>query len=403
VISAEAMRVAIDALRANKFRSALTMLGVVIGVSSIILLVSIGEGAKTYITKQFMDLGTNVLIVLPGKQKASGGPITGLSTTYPLTYEDMIAVKRRVTAVKEVAPFIMGTGPVKFGNRKRSTTVIGTTWDFQGVRNLHVEVGSFIPKRAGDGKPRERVAVLGQKVKDELFGDRNPLGSYVRINEARFRVIGIMERKGRSLGFDIDDLVFIPVGAAEKLFNTEALFEILVTARAASLIPQATADIERVIKNRHHDTLDFSVIDQAEMIETFGTILSTLTYVLAGIAAISLLVGGIGIMNIMLISVSERTREIGIRKAIGAKRRDILAQFLTESATISLLGGVIGLSLGAGGGALVHWLVPALPVTVSLWSITMAVGFSLAVGIFFGVYPARRAAALDPIVALRYE
>ena len=222
MINAEAVRVAIDALRGNKFRSALTMLGVVIGVSSIILLVSIGEGAKIYITKQFMDLGTNILIVLPGKQKASGGPVTGLSTTYPLTYDDMVAAKRRVYAIQQAAPLIMGTGSVKHANRKRSTTVIGTTYDMQEVRNLHVEVGSFIPKRAGDGKPRERVAVLGRTVKEELFGDANPLGSYIRINEARFRVIGIMERKGRSLGFDIDDLVFIPLGAAQKLFNTEA-------------------------------------------------------------------------------------------------------------------------------------------------------------------------------------
>jgi putative ABC transport system permease protein len=373
------------------------------GVSSIILLVSIGEGAKTYITKQFMDLGTNILIVLPGKQKASGGPVTGLSTTYPLTYDDMVAARRRVYAIQQAAPLIMGTGSVKFANRKRSTTVIGTTYDMQDVRNLHVEVGSFIPRRAGDGKPRERVAVLGRTVKEELYGDANPLGSYIRINEARFRVIGIMERKGRSLGFDIDDLVFIPLGAAEKLFNTDALFEFLFTIRTASLIPQATKDIERELRNRHHDTVDFTVIDQAEMVETFGTVLNTLTYVLAGIAAISLIVGGIGIMNIMLISVSERTREIGIRKAIGATRSDIMAQFLTESATISVAGGLIGLGIGAGGGALVHWLVPSLPVSVSLWSICMAVGFSLAVGIFFGVYPARRAAALDPIEALRYE
>jgi putative ABC transport system permease protein len=350
-----------------------------------------------------MDLGTNILIILPGKQKASGGPITGLSTTYPLTFEDMVAIRRRVTSVKEVAPLVMATAPVKFANRKRSTTVIGTTFDMQAVRNLHVEVGSFIPPRQGDGKPRERVAVLGRTVKEELFGDVNPLGRYVRVNEARFRVIGIMERKGRSLGFDIDDLVFIPVGAAEKLFNTEALFEILVTVRAASRIPQATDDIERELRSRHHDTVDFTVIDQAEMVETFGTVLNTLTYVLAGIAAISLVVGGIGIMNIMLISVSERTREIGIRKAIGARRGDILAQFLTESATISLAGGVVGLAIGAGGGALVHWAVPSLPVSISLWSVAMAVGFSLAVGIFFGVYPARRAAALDPIEALRYE
>jgi putative ABC transport system permease protein len=398
----EAGRVAVEALRANKFRSTLTMLGVIIGVSSIILLVSLGEGARAYVTKQFMDLGTNVVIVLPGKQKASGGPVTGLSTQYKITFEDMVAVARRSPAVKQVAPFIIGTAPVKWKNRQRATSVIGTTFEFQDIRNLHVEVGQFFPAR-GTQKPRERVCVLGRKVKEEIFGARNPLGEYVRINEGRFRVTGIMERRGRSLGFDIDDLVYIPVGAAEKLFNTQALFEFLAVARSQEAIPEVQREIARALKRRHHNVEDFTVIDQREMIEVFGTILRTLTYVLAGIAGISLLVGGIGIMNIMLVSVNERTREIGIRKAIGAKRRDVLAQFLAESATISLAGGVLGLAIGWGGGAAIHAAVPSLPVSVSLWAVLTAVGFSLAVGIFFGVYPAKKAAELDPIDALRYE
>jgi putative ABC transport system permease protein len=398
----EASRVALEALRANKFRSTLTMLGVIIGVASIILLVSIGEGAKAYITRQFMELGTNVLIVLPGKQKASGGPMTGLSTQYKITYDDMQATLRRSPAIAEAAPLVLGTGPVKWRNKKRATTIIGTTTHMQNVRNLHVEVGSFVPDR-GAQKPKERVCVLGRTVKEDLFGSANPLGEYVRINDGRFRVVGIMQKKGRSLGFDIDDIVFVPIGAAEKLFNTSSLFEFLVTARSQGDIPQATAQISRVMKRRHHNVEDFTVINQAEMIDVFGTVLTTLTYVLAGIAGISLVVGGIGIMNIMLVSVNERTREIGIRKAIGAKRRDVLLQFLAESATISVAGGVIGLAIGAGGGLAIHAAVPQLPVSVSLWAVGMAVGFSLAVGIFFGVYPAKKAAELHPIDALRYE
>jgi putative ABC transport system permease protein len=399
---AEAIRTALETLRSNKFRAALTMLGVVIGVASIILLVSMGEGAKAYVTKQFLDLGTNVIIVLPGKQKASGGPMTGLSTQYKLTFEDMVAVGRRSAAIERVAPLIIGTSPVKYKNRNRPTSIVGTTWDFQDIRNLHVEVGSFIPER-GAQKPRERICVLGRRVKEDLFGATNPLGQFVRIQEARFRVVGIMERKGRSLGFDIDDLVYIPIGAAEKVFNTDRLFEFLAKARSQTAIPQAEREIGRVLRRRHHNIEDFTVINQGQMVEVLGSVLTTLTYVLAGIAGISLLVGGIGIMNIMLVSVKERTREVGLRKAIGAKRRDILTQFLAESATISLAGGVIGIVLGWGGGVAIHAGVPKLPVVVSAWSVALAVGFSLAVGVFFGVYPARKAAELDPIEALRYE
>jgi putative ABC transport system permease protein len=398
----EAFRLAFEALFAHKVRSSLTMLGVVIGVASIILLISIGEGAKGYILRQFMDLGTNVLIILPGRQTTTGGPMTGLSTEHKLTYDDAVAVKRRCPTVKAVAPLIISSGPVKYGNRKRDTRILGTTRSFEEVRNLHVEIGSFIPEN-GDLKPTARVCVLGRSVKEDLFGERDPLGEFVRVNESQFRVIGIMERRGRSLGFDIDDLVFIPVGAAEKVFNTDALLEIIATARSTADVPIAQEEIAQAIRRRHGGADDFTVIDQRELMDIFTRLLTTFTYVLAGIAGISLVVGGIGIMNILLISVGERTREIGIRKAVGAKRRDILLQFLAESAAIGLTGGGLGVLIGAGGGLLVRQLVPALPTSVSPWSIALAFLFSLAVGLFFGVYPARKAALLHPIEALRYE
>jgi putative ABC transport system permease protein len=290
---------------------------------------------------------------------------------------------------------------VKYRNRARNTTIVGTNYDFQDIRNLYVEIGSFVPEKKV--KYGSRLCVLGRKVKKELFKDENPLGRFMKIGESRFRVIGIMEKKGRSLGFDIDDLVFIPVGAAEKLFNTNRLLEILVAAHSTGEVDQVVREIKEVLVKRHRDTEDFTVIKHAEILGTFNMVLLTLTYVLGGIAGISLVVGGIGIMNIMLVSVGERTREIGLRKAVGAKKRDILAQFLIEASTLSCIGGLVGIALGIGLANLLTAIVPELPTRISLWAVTMATTFSLAVGIFFGVYPARKASQLNPIDALRYE
>ncbi len=395
---------ALENVRANPLRSFLTMLGVIIGVFSVVTLVSIGEGAKKYVTDQFAGLGTNVLIVTPGASQTSGGmPITGLGSTHKLTVGDAEAIRLRCPAANLVCPVILAATSIKHENRVRSrTTIIGTTHEIQEIRNFYVEVGQFLPREAGQGE--KRVCVLGRKVADDLFpGSDSPLGRWLKVGGAPYRVIGIMERKGYSLGFDIDDILFVPVKAAEELFNTDNLFEVLIQTRSANLLDPAKEQARETLKRRHNGYEDFTITDQRVMIEAFEGILNVLTYSLAGIAAISLLVGGIGIMNIMLVAVGEKTREIGIRKAVGATKAAILGQFLVESLTLSILGGVLGALTGVGLALLVHAIVPALPVLIRPWTIAVSLGFAVAVGLFFGVYPAKKAAEMDPIEALRYE
>lgn len=396
----ETVEVAFDALSANKLRSALTMLGVVIGVASVILLISIGEGARNYISEQFAGLGTNLLIIQPGKVETKG-MLPPVSTTKKLTYDDAEVLKKRGYPIKLVAPLVIGTGTVKYQNRHRDIPIIGVTPEFQEARNLRVEVGSFITDV--DVKGERNICVLGRKVASELFGTSNPLGRMVSINEARYRVVGLMEKKGVSLGTDIDDIVFIPLKSAQTLFNTDRLFEIIVSIAASEEIERGMNTVTQVLKKRHDGKEDFTITSQAAMLSTFQTILTSMTFVLAGIAGISLVVGGIGIMNIMLVSIKERTREIGIRKAVGATKKDILSQFLVEAVALSCIGGVIGIVIGGGISIIMTTIFPALPTSVSLWSASLAFGFSAMVGVFFGVYPAKKAAELNPIEALRYE
>jgi putative ABC transport system permease protein len=398
----EAFALALEMLAANRVRTALTMLGVVIGVAAIILLVSLGEGATAYITRELTGLGTNLLIITPGKTQTSGGfhpPIAG--AVRKLTYEDAVALRRRATLLTDAVPVVLGTGKIRYQGASRDTSVIGITPEFQRVRNLYVEIGQFVSEEDVEG--RRRVVVLGRTVKRELFGEENPLGQFVTLADSRYRVIGIMERKGMSLGFDIDDLVFIPVKSAQDLFDTDRLFEILASVRSPDEIDRATQQVKDILIRRHGNREDFTLTSQGAILSAFTSILKILTAVLGGIAGISLLVGGIGIMNIMLVSVRERTREIGIRKAVGARRRDILGQFLLESVVMSSLGGGLGIAVGVGGAKSLSLFFTYLPTQVSPWAVLMAFGFSAAVGIFFGVYPARRAALLDPIQALRYE
>ena len=398
----EIFKVALEAILSNKVRSGLTMLGVIIGVLAVILLVSIGEGAQVYITKELTGMGTNLLIITPGKTSTSGGfhpPSAG--TVRKLTYDDSQALKRRAWLLSEAVPMVFGTGRIKYQNMGRDTMIIGTTPEFQSIRNLFVGIGSYVTQ--GDVDSKAKVVVLGTKVKEELFGQENALGKAVTLSDARYRVVGVMQKRGTSLGMDLDDIVFIPVTSGQELFDTDGLFEIIASTLRTEDVDGAIAQIKEVLIKRHAHKEDFTVQSQGAMLQTMNTILNVLTAVLGGIAGISLLVGGIGIMNIMLVSVRERTREIGIRKAIGARNSDIMAQFLIEAITLSGVGGVIGIILGVGIALLIPLFVTVLPTSVSLWSIAMAFSFSMAVGVFFGVYPARKASLQDPITALRYE
>ncbi|MCL4468631.1 MAG: ABC transporter permease [Deltaproteobacteria bacterium] len=394
---------AFEALSSNKMRSALTMLGVIIGVASVILLVSMAEGAKQYILEKFTGLGTNLIIIQPGKIQTKGGsfPVAGIATTHKLTLSDVKAIERQATYVDGVFPMILGALIVKYHDAHADTTVVGVNEQFTKIISMMPSIGGFMTKEESDAG--RNVCVLGYNIWKALFADKNPLGRIVKLGNFYFRVIGVMEKKGQAVGFDWDDLVYVPARAAEKLFNTDSLFGIRAKAISKNVINEAVAQITQILKKQHNNNEDFSVVTQESMLSTVDTIMNMMTIVLGGIAGISLLVGGIGIMNIMLVSIKERTREIGLRKAVGANKQDILIQFLIESATLSTTGGVIGMLIGIGGGFIMQSMISGFHISITLWSILLSFFFSAFVGIFFGVYPAYKAAQLDPIESLRYE
>jgi putative ABC transport system permease protein len=380
------------------------MLGIIIGVFAVISLVSLGHGVQAYVADKFASLGSNLLLVTPGKRETKGiggGPIIGAQNSHKLTTEDGVAIRRRLPSVTGVSPIVFGLGLIKYENRSRNTMVIGTNEEFPQVRNLQPQIGSFFG--ADDVDAARRVVAIGTLLQEELFRDQNPLGQWIEVMGTPYRVVAVMEHRGQSLGLDLDDLVFIPVSAAMKLFNSDGLTEIVVQARSEQDVDQAVIEVTALLKDRHGGVEDVTVVTQTQMLDTLSTILDVLTITLAGIAAISLIVGGIGIMNIMLVSVRERTREIGIRKAVGARSRDILAQFLVESVVLSVAGGAIGVVLAFLAQVAASLVLPGLPILITSWAVSLAVSFSAAIGVFFGVYPARRASHLDPILALRTE
>lgn len=397
----ETLKVAILALKTNKIRSFLTMLGVIIGVAAVILLVSIGSGLKIYVTKQFESLGANLIIVLPGKIKIAprGGQSEGFpGGTSKLTLADARRIEREATKITAALPLVQTNTTVKFGNKSLSSIlIIGTSEDYSLIRNFPLDSGVFFSASQVSGG--KRVAIIGKKVEEDLFGANDPLGEKIILGEERYKVIGVFSKKGAFAGVDLDNQITIPITAAQKQFGIENLNLIYVQAKTTEIVPATISEIEKILGKRLKED-EFTVMDPKEILSTMGSILSVLTLALSGIAAISLLVGGIGIMNIMLVSVTQRTSEIGLRKAVGATPAAILSQFLIEAVILSAGGGIIGILLGILGSFALHQIVPA---ALSLWSILLAFGVSTVVGIIFGVAPALRAAKLNPIDALRWE
>ncbi|MCD6519312.1 MAG: ABC transporter permease [Anaerolineae bacterium] len=405
----ESIRMAFRSLGANKMRSALTMLGIIIGTGAVIALLSLGQGAQIAITEQIQSIGSNLVMIFPNF-RAQGGRIE------PLTYEDAEAIAKNpliAPYLSAIAPEINRGATVTFEGASVDTSIIGTVPAFEHVRNFHPQLGEFISD--GDEAAAARVAVLGMDVVRELFGDPEfALGKTIRINRIPFRVIGILEEKGgSSMGRSLDDVVIVPLSTAQRrLFSGRAssgeqrVDLINISVRDEKDIDNVIEEIVWTLRERHRikydEEDDFTVVSQKDILSAFNQVTDILTIFLGAIAGISLLVGGIGIMNIMLVSVTERTREIGIRKAVGAKRKDILWQFLIESIVLSFIGGILGILLGWGISAIVNSL-GTFTTYVSPQAVLLAVGFSTFVGLFFGIYPASRAASLNPIEALRYE
>jgi putative ABC transport system permease protein len=403
------LRAALRALRRNKLRSGLTTLGIVIGVAAVIAMVSIGRGANYAVQQQIESLGTNLLMILPGAT-TTGGARSGWGGVSTLTVQDAQRIAEESTAVEGVAWFKRSIAQAVYGDRNWSTSVQGVSPSYAAVRNWAVSQGEFLGQRDEDGA--HRVAVLGRTVADELFGPgEDPIGATIRLKDVPFRVIGVLQRKGQTMwGQDQDDVALIPFSTAERrVLGTEFLGSvdmIFATARSAAEVATAEEQIATLLRQRHRiqpgQDDDFTVRDLGEMAQASQTASRVMTTLLLAVASISLLVGGIGIMNILLVSVTERTREIGVRMAVGAKGRHILLQFLVEAIALSLLGGLLGAALGIGSARLVSALA-GWPTLVSPGAVLGAVLFSAAVGVFFGFYPARKAASLDPIAALRYE
>lgn len=393
-------RHALGAVQGHRQRSILTMLGIVIGIASVILLTSIGEGARRFILSEFTQFGTNLISINPGRTETTGMPGAIGGVTHPLTLADAEALKR-LPGIESVVPTAVGTAAVEHAARVRNVFVYGVTAEMPGAWRMGVRSGRFLP--AGDPRYGSPVAVLGPTLKRELFGDAPVLGQFVRIGGQRFRVIGVMESKGQFLGFDIDDAAYIPVALAMPLFNRSDLQEIDLLASNASVIDSVAARVRRELVRRHGGHEDFTITTQTGMLESLDRVLRVVSLAVIGIGAISLLVGAIGILTMMWIAVRERTAEIGLAKALGATPRQILWLFLAEALLLSTAGGLIGLLSGIGVARLVHLVLPALPVETPPVFVALALGISFMVGLLSGIVPAGRAARLDPVAALSAE
>lgn len=402
----ENIRIATRGLKSNKLRSALTMLGIIIGVSAVIIMVAIGQGAKASVAGQIQGLGSNLLIVSPG-QSNTGGVKGGIGSLTNMTMADVTAIQSGASAVANVAPSTSKQVQVVLGSQNTSTSVIGTTPSYSDARNQQANIGRFFTDQ--EVQDNAQVAVIGTSVVQNLLGSANAniVGQTININQVPFEVIGVLQSKGSSGTSNNDDQILVPISSAQnRLIGSKNIKMIYVEAKNADSMGTANAEITQILRQQHglsfNAANDFTVTSQSDILSTAEGVSQSLTLLLSGVAAISLLVGGIGIMNIMLVSVTERTREIGIRKAIGAKRKAILFQFLIEAVILSMLGGTLGILFGAGGSYLLNKFA-GMTAQITTSPVIMAFAFSVAIGIIFGVFPAQKAAKLNPIDALRYE
>lgn len=393
------LRFARDAATGSPLRSTLLVLAMAIGVAAVVVLTALGDGARRYVLAEFSSLGSNLVIVLPGRTQTGGFSPGNAITSTPrdLTIDDAQALQR-APAVRRLAPLAIGTSEISVGGKLREVMVAGTTVQFIEVRRLKLAQGRFLADSDWRRGPAE--AVIGAKIRDEMFGAEPALGRLVRIGDRRFRVVGVMAASGQGLGMNTDELAIVPVSLAQAMFNSNTLFRILIEANSREAIEPAKAQVAQILKQLHDGEEDVTVITQDAVLATFDRLLGALTLGVAGIAAISLAVAGILVMNVMLVSVAQRTGEIGLLKALGATGATIRTAFLAEAAMLSLAGALLGYALGQGGAALIRQLYPTFPAWPPSWAVIAGLLTALVTGIVFGVLPARRAARLDPVQAL---
>lgn len=392
-------QLAIGSIFSNRLRSALTILGIAVGIGAVTLLTAIGEGVRQFVLAEFTQFGTNIVAVVPGKSNTFGTSGANISTVRPLSVDDASALAR-LEHIRGVVPVIQGNARVEYAGRERRTTIIGVGPDMPAVWSFGVAVGRFLPRDEFDNA--RAFAVLGSKMRDELFGSANPLGARIRVGNDRYRVLGAMRSKGQMLGFDLDDTLFIPIGKATELFDRESVMEIDMLYDEHADIDRITGEIKRLLISRHRHE-DFTLITQDQMLEMLGSILNILTAGVAALGGISLIVGAVGILTIMTISVAERTAEVGLLRALGTRRANILGLFLTEAVVLGAIGGVLGIGTVV---AIIHFvglLAPDVPLRAA-WSY-MALSFvlSVVIGLAAGIAPALKAAGMDPQEALRAE
>ncbi len=396
----DSIHLALRAITAHRLRSALTLLGIAVGIAAVILLTSIGEGIHRFVLAEFTQFGTNLVSIAPGKVKTSGPAPTGIPTSVrPLTLEDARALQR-LPHITGMSAMVWGNTEVKGNGRLRRTTINGVTPEMLRVYSIKVSSGQFLPPE--ESESARSFVVLGAKLKSEIFGAENALGARLSIGNLQFRVIGVLEAKGQFLGVDLDDAAYIPTARALELYNRDGMMKIDLAYEEGIPAARISAAIIATLKARHGRE-DFTITTQEDMLRTLSNILDVLTMAVGALGSISLLVGGVGIVTIMTIAVSERTSEIGLLVALGAPRRTILGLFLGEAVALSALGGLVGLGFGFGLAQLIHLLVPALPVKTPITFVLIAEGIAIVIGLLAGVLPARRAARLDPVEALRSE